>query len=83
MAIIFIRSYYGREFDQKEFTEFCNNLGIAHNFSSPRAPQQNGAAERKNRTLEDMARTMMCESNVPQIFWAEALNTTNYVLNRV
>ena len=80
--IVFIRSNHGREFDQKEFTEFCSNYGIAHNFSAPRTPQQNGVVERKNRTLEDMTRTMMCESNVPQSFWAEAVNTANYVLNR-
>jgi len=80
--IISIRSDHGREFDQKEFTEFCNKHGIAHNFSAPRTPQQNGVVERKNRTLEDMARTMMCESNVSQHLWAEAVNTANYVLNR-
>ena len=59
-----IRSDHGREFDQKDFTEFCYNHGIAHIFSAPRTPQQNGVVERKNRTLEDMTRTMMCESNV-------------------
>ena len=64
--IISIRSDHGREFDQKEFTEFCNKHGIAYNFSAPRTPQQNGVVERKNRTLEDMVRTMMCESNVSQ-----------------
>jgi len=38
--------------------------------------------ERKNRTLEDMARATLCESNLPMSFWAEAANTANYVLNR-
>ena len=46
--IVFIRSDHGREFDQREFTEFCSNHGIAHNFPAPRTPQQNGVVERKN-----------------------------------
>jgi len=65
-SIVFIRSDHGKEFDQKEFIEFCINHGITHNFSAPRTPQQNGVVERKNRTLEDVACTMMCESNASQ-----------------
>ena len=80
--IVSIRSDHGREFDYKKFTNFCNELNISHNFSAPRTPQQNGVIERKNRTLEDFARTMLCESNLPTCFWAEAVNTANYVLNR-
>lgn len=80
--IVAIRSDHGREFDQKDFYEFCANHGISHNFSAPRTPQQNGVVERKNRTLEDMARTMICENNLPKYFWAEAVNTANYILNR-
>ena len=77
--IVSIRSDHGREFDYKKFTNFCNEFNIAHNFSAPRTPQQNGVVERKNRTLEDVARTMLCESNLPTCFWAEAVNMANCV----
>ena len=51
--------------------------------STPRTPQQNGVVERKNRTLQEMARTMLNENNLPKYFWAEAVNTSCYVLNRI
>ncbi|KAH0682508.1 hypothetical protein KY290_023330 [Solanum tuberosum] len=55
--------------------------GIHHNFSAPRTLQQNGVVERKNRTLIDIARTMLIESNLPQNFWAEVVNIACYVTN--
>jgi len=54
-----------------------------HNFSTPRTPQQNGVVERKNRFLEELARTMLNEYNVPKYFWADVVSTTCYVLNRM
>ncbi|XP_021719011.1 uncharacterized protein LOC110686710 [Chenopodium quinoa] len=57
--------------------------GMNHNFSAPRTPQHNGIVERKNRTLEEMARTMLIASGLPRNFWAEAVNTACYILNRV
>jgi transposase InsO family protein len=80
--IVSIRSDHGREFDQLQFDLFCAKYGISHNFSAPRTPQQNGVVERKNRTLEDMARTMLLENALPKTYWAEAVNTANYILNR-
>ena len=62
---------------------FCLQHGIHHQFSAPRTPQQNGVAERKNRTLIESARTMLSDSKLPVTFWAEAVNTACYVLNRV
>jgi len=56
---------------------------IKHNFSCPRTPQQKGVVERKNRTLQEMTRTMLNESNVEDYFWAEAINTSCFILNRV
>ena len=44
--------------------DYCNEHGISHNFSTPRTPQQNGVVERKNRTLEEMARTMLIASGL-------------------
>ena len=54
-----IRSDRGREFDNSNFLEFFHSLGIKHEFSAPRTPQQNGVVERKNRVLQEMARTML------------------------
>ena len=62
---------------------FCNSEGIAHEFSAPITPQQNGIVERKNRTLQEMARVMMLAQNIPTYFWAEALNTACHIHNRV
>ena len=62
---------------------FCAEKGILHQFSSVRTPQQNGVAKRRNRTLIDAARTFLCDSKLPVIFWAEAINTACYVQNRV
>ena len=74
---------HGREFDNNIFPEFCRDKGINHKFASPRTPKQNGVAERKNKTLIEMARTMLVESQLPRTFWAKAINTSCYILNRV
>ncbi|GJW92411.1 putative ribonuclease H-like domain-containing protein [Tanacetum coccineum] len=63
--------------------EFCEMKGIRREFSVARTPQQNGVAERKNRTLIEAARTMLADSKLPTTFWAEAVNTACYVQNRV
>ncbi|WRX14093.1 Integrase [Theobroma cacao] len=83
LAIVSIRSDHGGESENDEFEKFCNEKGLDHNFSAPRTPQQNGVVERKNRTLKEMARTMLCENNLPKYLWADAVNTTTYILNRV
>ncbi|GKB42884.1 ribonuclease H-like domain-containing protein, partial [Tanacetum coccineum] len=57
--------------------------GITREFSVARTPQQNGVAERKNRILIEVARTMLADLNFPTTFWAEAVNTACYVQNRV
>ncbi|GJS10178.1 putative ribonuclease H-like domain-containing protein [Tanacetum coccineum] len=67
-------------------TEIENQLdykGIKREFSVARTPQQNGVAERRNRTLIEAARTMLVDSKLPTTFWAEAVNTACYVLSRV
>ena len=61
--------------------EFCNEKGITHTFSAPRNPQQNGVVERKNRTLIEVARTMLEKSTLPTYLWAEAINTACYTQN--
>ncbi|GJS04070.1 retrovirus-related pol polyprotein from transposon TNT 1-94 [Tanacetum coccineum] len=65
-TIVSIRTDHGREFDNEvQFGEFCNANGITHNFSAPRTPQSNGVVERKNRTLQEMSRTMLNEQSLP------------------
>ena len=78
-----IRSDHGGEFQNEKFSNFCNKLGIFHNFSAPRTPQQNGMVERKNRSLEELARTILNESSLPKCFWVDAVRTACYVMNRV
>ncbi|GJY13293.1 putative ribonuclease H-like domain-containing protein [Tanacetum coccineum] len=67
----------------RDFIEFCGSKGIKREYSNARTPQQNGVAERKNKTLIEAARTMLADSFLPNTFWAEAVSTACYVLNRV
>ncbi|GJV18563.1 putative ribonuclease H-like domain-containing protein [Tanacetum coccineum] len=78
-----IRCDNGTEFKNHAMNEFCAKKGIKREFSVARTPQQNGVAERKNRTLIEAARTMLADSLLPIPFWAEAVNTACYVLNRI
>ncbi|GJV96382.1 ribonuclease H-like domain-containing protein [Tanacetum coccineum] len=72
---------------RKTFITGIENLidlrGIKREFSVARTPQQNGVAERKNRTLIEAARTMLADSKLPTTFWAKVVNTTCYVQSRV
>jgi hypothetical protein len=77
-----IRSDNGTEFKNSKIEGFLEEEGIKHEFSSPYTPQQNGVVERKNRTLLDMARTMLNEYKTPDRFWVEA-NTACYSINRL
>ncbi|GJR98330.1 putative ribonuclease H-like domain-containing protein [Tanacetum coccineum] len=79
----FTRCDNGTEFKNREMNEFCILKGIKREISVARTPQQNGVAERKNMTLIEAARTMLADSLLPIVFWAEAVNTACYVLNRV
>jgi len=54
-----------------------------HNFFAPRTPQQNGLVERKNKSLEELARTMLSESSLSKYFWVDAISTSCYVMNIV
>jgi hypothetical protein len=78
-----IRSDNGTEFKNSQIEGFLEEEGIKHEFSSPYTPQQNGVVERKNRTLLDMTRTMLDEYTTPDRFWAEAINTACYSINRL
>nr|KAJ0190081.1 hypothetical protein LSAT_V11C800430260 [Lactuca sativa] len=77
-----LRSDHGTEFRNSTLEEFCDHKGIGQNFSAPRTPQQNGVAERRNRTLIEAGRTLMIHAGLPMSFWAEAVNTTCFTRNR-
>ncbi|GKB49867.1 putative ribonuclease H-like domain-containing protein [Tanacetum coccineum] len=78
-----IRCDNGTEFKNRIMNQFCEMKGIKMEFSVARTPQQNGVVERKNRTLIEVARTMLADSKLPTTFWDEVVNTACYVQNRV
>ncbi|GKA30652.1 putative ribonuclease H-like domain-containing protein [Tanacetum coccineum] len=78
-----IRCDNGIEFKNRDIIELCGSKGIKREYSNARTPQQNEVAERKNKTLIEAARTMLADSFLPNTFWAEAVSTACYVLNRV
>ncbi|KAM1823768.1 hypothetical protein FF1_025765 [Malus domestica] len=77
-----MRSDRGGEFTSKEFQEFYKANGIRRPLTVPRSPQQNGVAERKNRTILDMARSMLKSKRLPKELWAEAVACAVYLSNR-
>ncbi|GJT31161.1 ribonuclease H-like domain-containing protein [Tanacetum coccineum] len=83
LSVLFDRCDNETEFKNKEMNQFCKRKCIKREFSVARTPQQNGVAERKNRTLIEAARTMLDDSKLPTTFWTEAVNTACYVQNRV
>jgi transposase InsO family protein len=83
LRIVKIRSDNGTEFKNSQIEGFLEEEGIKNEFSSPYTPQQNGVVERKNRTLLDMTKTMLDEYKTLDRFWAEAINSACYSINRL
>ena len=77
-----LRSDNGGEYKNKAFKAFAKNCGMKQQFSCPRTPQQNGVAERANRTIMEAARSMLLTRNMGREYWAEAVCTAVYVRNR-
>ena len=77
-----LRSDRGGEFSSNEFLDFCRCHGIKKQFTTRYTPQQNGVAERKNRTLMEMERSMLKAKNLSNDFWAEAVACAAYILNK-
>ena len=77
-----LRSDRGGEYESP-FGEFCLQHGIIHQTTAPYSPQQNGVAERKNRTLKDMMNAMLISFGLPQNLWGEAILSANYILNKL
>lgn len=82
MSLKILRTDGGWEYTSNEFESFCVKHGIQHEITAPYTPQHNGLAERRNRTILNMARSMLKEKELPQSLWGEAVSTATYVLNR-
>ncbi|RVX04494.1 Retrovirus-related Pol polyprotein from transposon RE1 [Vitis vinifera] len=82
-SIKVIRSDNGTEYTSDKFDKFCVEAGIVHQLTVTYSPQQNGVSERKNRTIMEMTRCLLFEKKMPKCFWAEAINTAVYLLNRL
>ncbi|MCH84599.1 retrovirus-related pol polyprotein from transposon tnt 1-94, partial [Trifolium medium] len=81
-SIKILRTDGSGEYTSKEFEAFCVNEGIIHEVTAPYTPQHNGLAERRNRTILDMARSMLKQKNMPPKFWGEAVSAAVYILNK-
>ena len=76
-----LRSDNGGEYIDGRFSEYCTTQGIRMEKTIPRTPQQNGVAERMNRTLNERARSMRLHAGLPKTFWADAVSTATYLIN--
>ena len=81
VLIVKIRSDHGKEFENARFESFCEKNGIKRELLAPKTPQQNGVVERKNRMIQEMARVMLLNKQIPQKFWEEAVNTSCHIGN--
>ena len=82
LKIKYLRSDGGREYEGA-LTPVLKDLGVKHETASPHSPQSDGKAERLNRTLNNYARAMLYQANMLKSFWAEAITTAAYLLNRL
>jgi hypothetical protein len=78
-----LRSDNGGEFTSKEFMDYYSRHGIKMQLFVARTPQQNGVVERKNRIVQEMARTMLMDSKLIDIFWTQEVHTAVHIQNRV
>ena len=77
-----LRTDNGTEFCNKQLSKILMESGIQHQTSVPYSPQQNGVAERMNRSVVERARCMLFHAGLPKIFWAEAVTNAVYLINR-
>ena len=77
-----LRSDNGGEYTSTKFQDYLKSEGISHQRTVPKTPEQNGVAERMNRTLVETIRSMLVDAKLPHKFWAEALSTAVYLKNR-
>lgn len=80
--LVMLRTDMGGEYNSNAFQEYCKEQGIKRQLTAAYTPQQNGVAERKNRSVMNMTRCMLMGMGVPRRFWAEAAQYAVYILNR-
>lgn len=80
--IKYLRTDNGLEYRDKEFIRFYELKGITRHFTVKGIPQQNGVAERMNRTLAERVRCMRLNARLPKVFWVETVNTASFIINR-
>jgi transposase InsO family protein len=78
-----LRSDNGGEYTSKEFANFCKDAGIKRKLTTPYNPQQNGVAERNNKTIMEAVKTMIHDQDLPMHLCAEATKATVYVQNKL
>ena len=78
-----LRSDNAKEYFSAQFQSYMLQHGMLHQSSCPNTPAQNGVAERKNRHLLEVARALMFQMNVPKPFWADAVSTACFLINRM
>ncbi|GAU40628.1 hypothetical protein TSUD_190050 [Trifolium subterraneum] len=76
-----LRTDGGGEYVSHDFAELCESEGIVHEVIPPYTPQQNGSAERRNKTIMNMVRCMLKGKHQPKELWGEAVATATYILN--
>jgi transposase InsO family protein len=75
LEFVHLRCDNGREYLSEEIKDYFRSKGIVYELTVPYTPEQNGAGERLNRTILDKVRCMLLDSNLPKLFWVEAILT--------
>ena len=78
-----LRSDNGTEYTNKNFKNYCTNNKVKQEYTVPETPEQNGVAERYNRTVVETARSLLIESKLPKCYWLRAVDTAAYARNLV
>ena len=78
-----LRSDNGTEFVNLEFSKFLKDNGVVHELTCVNTPQQNGVVERKNCHLLEVARALLFQMSVPNVYWGEVVLTATYLINRL
>ena len=76
-----LRTDNGAEYTAKKFTDYCRDSKIKQEYTVPETPQQNGVAERFNRTLVEMGRSLLIQAKLPKRYWVRALSTAAHIRN--
>ena len=74
-----LRSDGGKEYFSGQFNSYLQQMGIQREFSCRYTPEQNGVAERKNRSVVEATRVMLEEKSMRKFYWAEVVRTAVYI----